>query len=166
MLFHVSIEADRPKHVATVIAEFWNGKALPFPPVGIGSWLAFAGDDRGTLIEVYQRGTQLREAGGDADVIGVTGQKRRHNATHMAIATPLGIDQVLAQVIEKSKYDKAICAYYISAGAFAEEELREFLGRELPPYMVPKYFVHLHEMPVTVNGKLDRKKLPAPQQPR
>jgi len=77
-----------------------------------------------------------------------------------------GVDQVLAQVIEKSKYDKAICAYYISAGALPEEELREFLGRDLPPYMVPKYFVHLHEMPVTVNGKLDRKRLPAPQQSR
>ncbi|MBU3076523.1 hypothetical protein [Sphingomonas quercus] len=96
MLFHVSIEADRPQHVASVIAELWDGKALPFPPVGLGSWVAFAGDDRSTLIEVYPRGTELHEAPGDHDAVGVTAAHRRYTATHMAIATPLDVDRVFA----------------------------------------------------------------------
>ena len=96
MLFHVSIEADDPRHVAAVFAELWNGKALPFPPVGTGSWVAFAGDDRSTLIEVYPRGTELHEAPGEADAIGVMATRRRYTATHMAIATPLDVDGVMA----------------------------------------------------------------------
>jgi len=76
------------------------------------------------------------------------------------------INQVLAQVIEKSKYDKSICAYYVAETPVAEQELRDFLSLELPPYMVPKYFVHLTEIPVTNNGKVDRKRLPAPQSGR
>lgn len=96
MLFHVSIEADDPRHVAEVIAEFWGGEALPFPAVTEGSWIAFSGDDRGTQIEVYPRGTEIHEVPGDHDATGVQGAPRRHNATHMAIATTLSQEEVLA----------------------------------------------------------------------
>ena len=67
MLFHLSIDADDPRHVAHVLAEYWGGVAMPFPPVIEGSWVAFAGDDRGTIVEVYPRGTEVHESAGDAD---------------------------------------------------------------------------------------------------
>ena len=94
MLFHLSIEADDPRHVASVFAEFWGGEAFEFPPVAEGSWVAMAGDDRGTMIEVYPRGTQIHP--GEGDAVGVASNHRHHNATHMAIATQLDMDTVLA----------------------------------------------------------------------
>jgi len=96
MLFHVSLEVDDPRHVAEVIAEIFGGEALPFPPVTPGSWIAMAGDDRGTIIEFYPRGTEIHEVPGDHDATGVRVEPRRHNATHIAIATKLGEDEVLA----------------------------------------------------------------------
>ncbi|HLL58709.1 MAG TPA: hypothetical protein VK391_02330 [Allosphingosinicella sp.] len=96
MLFHVSIEADEPRHVAEVFAEIWGGEALPFPSVMPGSWAALAGDERGTIVEIYPRGTEIHEVEGDHDATGVRTMPRRHTATHMAIGTKLTFDQVIA----------------------------------------------------------------------
>lgn len=94
MLFHLSVEADEPKLVAEALAEIMGGEAFPFPPVGVGSWVALAGDDRGTMIEIYARGTELYQSEGGA--IGVEKSPRRHSATHFAMATPLGSDAIFA----------------------------------------------------------------------
>ncbi|MEI9928065.1 MAG: hypothetical protein WDN44_10685 [Sphingomonas sp.] len=97
MIFHVSIDADDPRHVAEVFAELWGGAALPFPPVmGERSWVAMAGDARNTTVEVYPRGTELVEAEGDADSYGVIGANGPRSATHFAMATPLDIEAVAA----------------------------------------------------------------------
>ena len=92
MLFHLSIEADDAKRTAEVLAEIWGGVALPFPPVGVGSWMAFHGADDGRLIEVYPRGTTLTET--DADAIGVMTDRPRASATHFAMSTALSADQI------------------------------------------------------------------------
>ena len=96
MLFHMSIAADDPQHVAEVIAELWQGSTRPFRSVSDGGWMALAGDERGTLIEVYPHGTVLCESDGDADAHGEALGADRLSATHGAIATALDTDAVLA----------------------------------------------------------------------
>ena len=62
--------------------------------------------------------------------------------------------------------EKRLVAYYVPApGAEvpAAEELSEFLRVRLPEYMVPALWVALERLPVTPNGKVDRKALPAPR---
>ncbi|MBV9788698.1 MAG: amino acid adenylation domain-containing protein, partial [Chloroflexi bacterium] len=44
------------------------------------------------------------------------------------------------------------------------EDLRQFMGAKLPAYMVPSAFVVLEALPLSANGKVDRKALPAPDQ--
>ncbi|MGE6386949.1 non-ribosomal peptide synthase/polyketide synthase [Pseudomonas sp. NPDC078416] len=52
---------------------------------------------------------------------------------------------------------------YLVAEAFDEEHLRSQLKQRLPDYMVPSHFVRLDSLPLSANGKLDRKALPDPQ---
>ncbi|MDP9679488.1 amino acid adenylation domain-containing protein/non-ribosomal peptide synthase protein (TIGR01720 family), partial [Paenibacillus jamilae] len=58
---------------------------------------------------------------------------------------------------------KQMVAYYVAGQEIRASELRSELGRELPSYMVPSYFVQLEQMPLSPNGKIDRKALPAPE---
>jgi amino acid adenylation domain-containing protein len=55
-----------------------------------------------------------------------------------------------------------LVAYYASAEAIEVEALREYLSDALPEHMVPAAYVRLDALPLTVNGKVDRKALPAP----
>jgi amino acid adenylation domain-containing protein len=56
--------------------------------------------------------------------------------------------------------DRRLAAYVV--GGVEAEALREHLRRTLPEHMVPSAFVSLDALPLTANGKLDRKALPAP----
>jgi amino acid adenylation domain-containing protein len=58
---------------------------------------------------------------------------------------------------------KRLVGYYVpeSAGAVAERALADFLKAQLPPYKVPALLA-IDEMPLTANGKVDRKRLPEP----
>jgi hypothetical protein len=96
MLFHMSIAAHAPQHVAVVFAEIWGGEAFPFPPISKGSWIALAGDDRGTAIEVYPLNVVLRESEGDADAYGEATARDLFTATHGAIATHLDAEAIMA----------------------------------------------------------------------
>ena len=68
-----------------------------------------------------------------------------------------------AVVIAREKgEDKFLIAYYVSDEELETSILKNHLSDKLPDYMVPSYFVHLENLPLTSNGKLDRDILPDP----
>ncbi|HWS55173.1 MAG TPA: amino acid adenylation domain-containing protein, partial [Pyrinomonadaceae bacterium] len=59
--------------------------------------------------------------------------------------------------------DRRLVAYVVPQGASATpDELREFLQRRLPEYMLPSAYVMLERLPLTAQGKVDRRELPSP----
>jgi amino acid adenylation domain-containing protein len=60
--------------------------------------------------------------------------------------------------------DKYLCAYFVPRSGETVEigALKQHLFARLPAYMVPRYMVQLEQIPLTPNGKIDRKTLPEP----
>lgn len=63
---------------------------------------------------------------------------------------------------EDSAKNKYLCAYAVSAQRPAIADLKEFLAKNLPDYMIPAYFIFLDKLPLSPNGKIDKKALPLP----
>jgi amino acid adenylation domain-containing protein len=68
---------------------------------------------------------------------------------------------VIARTLSSKSTDKELIAY--STGEATAEELKAYLKEKLPSYMVPSYYVKLQHIPLTSNGKVDRKNLPDPE---
>jgi amino acid adenylation domain-containing protein len=68
---------------------------------------------------------------------------------------------------EEGEGDKRLAAYIVPSGAAPSvTELREYLGKIIPAYMIPARFIVLTALPLTTNGKVDRRALPAPDDAR
>jgi aryl carrier-like protein len=71
-----------------------------------------------------------------------------------------GVSEAAAALRERSGGDPYIVAYFVQAGeADIGQQLRDYLVRKLPNYMVPQHFVRVPSMPLTPSGKLDLKAL-------
>ncbi|MCU0286109.1 MAG: amino acid adenylation domain-containing protein [Acidobacteria bacterium] len=73
-----------------------------------------------------------------------------------------GVKEAIAVVRESETGDKYLCAYVVTGKEWTGPEMREALAKELPGYMIPSYFVPLERIPLTPNGKVDRRALPKP----
>src|SRR5262249_48951171 len=59
--------------------------------------------------------------------------------------------------------NRRIVAYVVADGSVESRDLRKFLGTKLPDYMVPTKYVMLDRLPLTSNGKVDRRALHEPE---
>ena len=75
-----------------------------------------------------------------------------------------GVQQAAVVVREDSPGDKHLVAYIVvkQGSACTATEIRSFLKTKLPNYMVPSAILFLDLLPLTANGKLDRRALPPP----
>ena len=134
----------------------------------------FSAEAGGRLYKTGDRARWL--ANGDIEYLGRSDDQvkiRGHRIEPGEIESVLGRHPAVFQCVvlahEDSSADKRLVAYVVAepdkAGA-GPGELRDFLKTKLPDYMIPSAFVFLEALPVTPNGKVDLKALPAPDQVR
>ena len=97
---------------------------------------------------------QVKLRGYRIDLGEIESQIREHEA----------ITEAVVIVREDWAGDKRLVAYYESRREVSAKELREHLKGRLPEHMMATAYVRLEQMPLTANGKVDRKGLPEPEQ--
>jgi len=72
---------------------------------------------------------------------------------------------VMAKEEGKSKEETYLCAYIVTleTASIDLSEIKKILSKNLPDYMIPLCFVQVEEIPLTSNGKINRKALPEPE---
>jgi amino acid adenylation domain-containing protein/non-ribosomal peptide synthase protein (TIGR01720 family) len=75
-----------------------------------------------------------------------------------------GVKEAAIVSKEDENGDNYLCAFFVSRESIPPSRFREYLGQEIPEYMIPRYFISLEQMPVTPSGKIDRKRLPEPDE--
>jgi amino acid adenylation domain-containing protein len=98
--------------------------------------------------------------GRNDDQVKIRGHRIELGEIERNISTIEGISQSVVLVNEKDG-DKYIVAYYISNTETDKKEIQDFLSKKLPDYMLPSYYIQIDSIPLTSNGKADKKALPA-----
>lgn len=109
-------------------------------------------DEHGVLIFLGRNDHQIKIRGYRIEPGEIEARLLAHPGVREAVVVAFGEGQA-----------RRLVAYLVAApDPSLADTLRTRLARELPDYMVPAAFIRLDALPVTPNGKFDRKALPAP----
>jgi hypothetical protein len=137
---------------------FLSGKRTPSP----GFW----------RLKIYKTGDRVKllpdgemeYLGRIDDQVKIRGNRVELGEIEKQMMCLYAIEEAVVIVREDENGDKYLCSYIkiTQADQLNISELRRELLKKLPVYMIPAYFITLEKFPLTVTGKIDRKKLPLP----
>jgi hypothetical protein len=106
MIFHASLPADQPRVAAQVLARILGGTAMPFPPGGKDSWMAWSADGL-TELEISMRGLEIVQGAHEIEMR-PSGRNSRASDWHVAIGTTVPGDEVL-RIAEEAGWSARLC---------------------------------------------------------
>jgi acyl carrier protein len=110
--------------------------------------------DDGNLMFVGRADNQVKIRGYRVELEEIEVLLAKHRSVAQAVATVSR---------ENTNADRMVAYLVLKRGeTLSHDELRRYLSRELPNYMVPQAFVFLKTIPMTPRGKIDRQALPDP----
>lgn len=113
----------------------------------------------------YLASGEIEFLGRTDDQVKIRGFRVELGEIEAALAKHAGVREAVVIAREDVAGDKRLVGYVVPAEGvrLTSAELRGYLQPQLPDYMVPSGFVVLQTMPLTPNGKINRRKLPAPE---
>ncbi|KZE44088.1 hypothetical protein AV540_01955 [Brevibacillus parabrevis] len=117
----------------------------------------------GDLVRYLENG-ELEFLGRIDDQVKIRGYRIELGEIENALRQHPAVQNVVVIARQEGAGDKRLAAYLVAATGQQpdEAELVRYLKSTLPEYMVPAGYVWLEKIPLTVNGKVDRRALPAP----
>jgi len=121
----------------------------------------------GDLVRWLPKGN-LEYIGRNDFQVKIRGYRIELGAIESALSTYVGIRRSVVLAKEYKNRERGVVAekylvgYYVSDHKLNEEDIHNYLQLKLPEYMVPTRLIYLDKLPLTINGKLDRKGLPEP----
>lgn len=73
------------------------------------------------------------------------------------------VERAVVTVAGKQLKEKRLVAYAVIQQEISSNQLKDFLRKQLPEYMIPSAFMYLEKLPLSANGKIDRRELPNPE---
>ena len=132
----------------------------------------FIANPFGEAQRLYRSGDLVRyRADGNLEFIGrrddqvkVRGYRIELGEVESALLSHAGVSQAVVVARQEETGEKRLVGYYVaSAAALEVKQLRSHLKQRLPEHMVPGGWEQLQALPLSANGKIDRKALPAPE---
>jgi amino acid adenylation domain-containing protein len=126
--------------------------------------LIYLTGDRGR----YRPDGQLEILGRLDQQVKIRGVRIEPGEVNATLARNSAISASVVVATEDEHGENALAAYVVSTSQIPNlaAELRSHLERRLPAAMIPTYFVFLDSLPLTLNGKVDRSRLPEPERSR
>jgi hypothetical protein len=141
MIHHISLAVRNPLHVAEVVAELWQGRAIPFP-YHPGCYMALTLDPYGTAIEFLPKGTVLEPGSIDKPVqfSSANPHADSYTATHVNLAVPISETKIY-KIADREGWRAVRCN---RGGFFELIELwveNEVMLELVPPNMMQQYLL-------------------------
>lgn len=139
-----------------------NERFIPNPFVKESSALIYKTGD----LAKYRSDGTVEYIGRIDHQIKIRGYRIELGEIESLIQSHTGIDEAVVLLREDVEGDKRLVAYIkpISNAVLDQNVIKSYLKNDLPEFMLPTIFVEVASMPLTPNGKIDRKALPPPKQ--
>ncbi|MFB6456930.1 amino acid adenylation domain-containing protein [Chitinophaga sp. Hz27] len=116
----------------------------------------------GDLVKWHADGI-MEYIGRKDEQVKIRGYRIEPGEIEAAITAHPEITAAAVTVTTNAAGERELVAYLEAAMPLHAGEMRAFLSSRLPAYMLPSYYIQIDALPLSPNGKLDRKRLPAPQ---
>ena len=135
----------------------------------------FYGEHEGAGVQIYRTGDlvrwledgQLEYLGRIDDQVKIRGFRIELGEIEHCLQTLPQVKDAVVVAVEDERQDKVLVGYVVAKAAVASQDefcetLKLLIAKDLPEHMVPARWLVLDAMPLTPNGKIDKKRLPKP----